>query len=200
MEDYRPHSGIKKISIKKSSGNGNKKKSLWIIIITAISFILSINILFLSTRLLERVNLFIAFLTVLIIILIGVLFDIIGVAVAAAEETPFHAMASKKYFGARQSIHLIRNADRVASICNDVIGDICGVVSGTAGAYIVVRLSQTIQDTALIGAVISGIIASLTVGGKALGKNMAINNSNMIVYRVGVIVAFFMTRIRRKRG
>ena len=34
----------------------------------------------------------------------------------------------------------IRNAGRVSSFCNDVIGDICGVISGSAAAVISARV------------------------------------------------------------
>ena len=78
----------------------------------------------------------VAFLILLAIILIGIIFDIIGMAVATADEKPFHSMASRKVAGASDAIKLLRNAERVSSICNDVVGDICGVVSGSASATI----------------------------------------------------------------
>ena len=59
----------------------------------------------------------------------GIFFDIIGVAVTVANEHEFHAKATKKVKGSKDSIKLIRNAPKVANICADVIGDICGVLS-----------------------------------------------------------------------
>ena len=125
-------------------------------------------------------------------ILIGVLADLIGVAVTAAEEKPFHAMASKKYPGARQAIKLIRNADKVSSICNDVIGDICSVISGTAGAAIVFRIFLNQVQPGWAEAAVGGLIAALTVGGKAFAKKYGINNSDFIVYRVGFVLSLFI--------
>ena len=71
----------------------------------------------------------------------SIFFDIIGIAATAAEEVPFHSMASKKQDGAKWAIILIRNADRVSSFCNDIIGDICGVLSGAVSTYIIIYLS-----------------------------------------------------------
>src|SRR5690554_1632429 len=71
--------------------------------------------------------------TLIVIIIIGVVFDIIGIAVTAASEVPFLSMASKKKRGAINAVRLIRKADQVSSFCNDVVGDICSIISGSAG-------------------------------------------------------------------
>jgi CBS domain containing-hemolysin-like protein len=133
----------------------------------------------------------VALVVVFVIVLVGILFDMIGVAVAAAEETPFHSMAARKIHGARQSIRLIRSAPRVSSFCNDVIGDICGVVSGTAGAAIVFRMFANLSDTTWAEALMGAAIAALTVGGKAFGKSFSMRNSNYIIFVVGRVLAFF---------
>ena len=181
----------KRAPVKKVAGRPAKEQSIWAITVTVISFILSISILFVSTGLFEKISPFWSFLVVLIIVMIGVLFDLIGVAVTAADEKPFHAMASKKYAGAPQAICLIRNADKVASICNDVVGDICGVVSGTAGAAIVYRIFSGNAESGWIEAAVGGLIAAITVGGKAFAKKFGMNNSQFILYRVGSLLAFF---------
>ena len=132
-----------------------------------------------------------AFIVVLVIITAGVVFDVIGIAVTAADETPFHSMASKRIRGARQSLILLRNAPRVSSFCNDVIGDICGVVSGVAAASIVYRIFTASGYISLIETVTGALIAAVTVGGKAFAKNIGINNANYIVYWVGRILSCF---------
>jgi hypothetical protein len=76
------------------------------------------------------------------IILVGIVFDIVGIAATAAQEAPFHARASRRLLGAKKSIWIVRNADKVASFCNDVVGDICGTVSGAVGASIVFSLAK----------------------------------------------------------
>lgn len=164
----------------------------WIIGITIWTFIISGTITFVSETLLKNVNIYIAFIILVLIISIGISFDIIGVAVTAADETPFHSMASRKVHGARKAVSLIRNADKVSNFCNDVIGDVCGVVSGGTGAVIVTKIMSSIslKDGLVLTIVISAAIASLTVGGKALGKQYAISQCNNIVYGVAWILEF----------
>lgn len=189
FDRYKELSG-ETIPVKKGSGI-EKKHILWGIFITIVSFTLSILILFASTSIFKSISPPFAFLVVLGIILIGVIFDVIGMAVTAADETPFHSMASKKLKGSRQSINLLRNAPRVSSFCNDVVGDICSVVSGAAGTAIVYKLFTDSANISLFEVVLGALIAALTVGGKAFAKNIGINNANYIVYKVGRIVAIF---------
>lgn len=181
----------RQLPVKKVAAAPGKKQSLWAVSVTIASFVLSLSILFISTGLFERISPYWSFFVVLIIIFIGVLFDLIGVAVTAAEEKPFHAMASKKLPGAKQAIKLIRNADKVSSICNDVVGDICSVISGTAGAAIIFRIFANNVQPAWIEAAVGGLTAALTVGGKAFAKKYGMSNSSFIVYRVGLILSLF---------
>ena len=129
----------------------------------------------------------VAFFILLVIIFIGIVFDIIGMAVASADEKPFHSMASRKIPGAQEAIRLLRNAERVSSICNDVVGDICGVVSGAAAATIAADILRNFDFSwpQIASLVMSALAAGLTVGGKALGKGYAVSSSTKIVYGVG---------------
>jgi len=115
---------------------------------------------------------------------VGIAFDIVGVAAAAADEKPFHAMAAADRPGARQAIWIVRNADAVVSFCNDVVGDVAGTLSGAAGAAIVVRVLALRPglDETLMSVLMVGLVAALTVGGKAAGKGFALNQSTNIVY------------------
>lgn len=182
----------KRLPVKKVKSGPKKEQTLWAVTVTIVSFLLSMGILFISTGLFEKISIFWSFLVVFVIIFIGIIFDVIGVAVTAADEIPFHAMASKKYKGAKYAIRLIRNADKVSSICNDVVGDICGVVSGTAGAAIVYRIFSGNAQSGWTEAAVGGLIAALTVGGKAFAKRFGMNNSNFIVYRVGFLLSLFV--------
>jgi len=182
----------------KKTNNKNKERH-WVIFITLFSFILSVFFLFISDSILQDVSSIVAILVVLFIVVIGIIFDIIGIAVTAADEVPFHAMASRKYYGAKKSISLIRNANKVSSICNDVVGDICGIISGTAGAMIVLDITtgKSSTEKLIYSLIMSGFIAAATVGGKAAGKTLAITNSNYIVYKVGVILQFLSGNISK---
>ena len=132
----------------------------------------------------------VAFLILLAIVLIGIIFDIIGVAVTSADEKPFHSMAARKVPGAQEAIKLLRSAEKVSSICNDVIGDVCGVVSGSASAAIAAQVLQKVSFSwpQMVTLLMSALVAGLTVGGKAVGKTFAINSCTMIVQMVGKLI------------
>lgn len=127
-----------------------------------------------------------SFLSLGLVILSGIVSDAIGTAATAADQVPFNAMAAKKIPGANQAVRIVRNADLVANLTADVVGDIAGTLSGAIGAAIVFTFSTrfSIINTVLLGAAMTSLIAALTVGGKTVGKSIAINNSNSIILRV----------------
>ena len=167
-----------------------KKTMKWVTQIFVVTLFVSGAISFLSDEIMASSNIFVAFLILLTIVMIGIVFDIIGVAVTSADEKPFHSMAARKVPGAHESIKLLRNAERVSSICNDVVGDICGVVSGSASATIAAEVLSNFHFSwpTLITLAMSAVVAALTVGGKAIGKTFAINSSTTIVHGVGRIM------------
>ena len=128
-----------------------------------------------------------------VVILTGIIFDLIGTAVTAANEAPFHAMAADKVAGSKQAIFLIRYADRVANFCNDVVGDIAGTLSGALVAGIVFNFANFFQriNEDLLSSIGVASIAALTVGGKAFGKSYAIENANEIIFMVGKFISLF---------
>ncbi len=150
-----------------------------------------------SSSILSNVIWIIGLFVVLGIVLIGIVFDMLGIAATAANETPFHAMASEKVPGAKSAIRIVRNADKFASFCNDVIGDISGIVSGTASGIVVIQIANLLghQDGStvyiVISVVLTSFVAALTVGGKAIGKYFAIRQSTYIIFRVAKIIDFF---------
>ena len=176
--------------VSKRDRNKNVK---WVVTIFLVTVFVSGVISLLSDALMAQSGIFIAFLILLTIILIGIIFDIIGMAVATADEKPFHAMAARKVAGAKESIKLLRNAERVSSICNDVVGDICGVISGSASATIAAQVLQNFDFTwpQIVSLVMSALAAGLTVGGKAIGKTFAVNSCTEIVYWVGQLICWF---------
>lgn len=184
----------KKRKIKvKSSHTGNKKFSIsWLFITILLTFFLSVVISFFTASRLQDVSLMVALAILFVIILVGIIFDMIGMAVATASDIPFHAMASRKVAGAYYSIKLIKHNEKVSNICNDVIGDICGIVSGSIGSVVVADIVFMHGCNFLLTSLlVTGMISSLTVGGKAAGKTVAINNCNSIIYIVGRIFYFF---------
>lgn len=181
------------------------RKSLkWSVSIALVTLLLAALFSITSNALLGGLSWAFGMLIVLIIVIIGIIFDIIGVASTATDEKPFHAMASKKVKGARQAIYIVRHADRVSNFCNDVIGDISGIVSGTAAAVVVMELALRLgheEGTTLhtaISVLFTSVIAALTVGGRALGKTLAIRYATEIVFRVGRLILFFEERLHIK--
>ena len=108
----------------------------WVVTVFLSTVVISGIISLVSDEVMDSSSLPVAFLILLAIVMVGIIFDIIGMAVASADEKPFHSMAARKVPGSQEAIRLLRNAERVSSICNDVVGDICGVVSGSASATI----------------------------------------------------------------
>ena len=147
---------------------------------------------FISSRLLGNAGMAVSFLILICIVAIGIVFDIIGVAVTAADPKPFHSMAAHKEKGAKEALKLLRNADRVSSVCNDVVGDICGIVSGATGAVIVARLQKGLDlESVLISVGVTALISGATIGGKALGKPFAMNQSKRVVHLAGRFLHLF---------
>ncbi|WBW95322.1 hypothetical protein [Oceanirhabdus sp. W0125-5] len=173
---------------KKAKETMSHKK--WVFYIILWTILLGGTITSLSDLLLKNAEVLVAFVILILIIAFGVVLDTVGTAVTAANETPFHSMAAKKVPGAKLAVKLVRNADKVSNFCNDVIGDICGIVSGTASGIIVNTLvgrGFPIKET-LLSALMGSLVAAGTVGGKAMGKNIAIKYSNDIVFKVAQIV------------
>ena len=181
---------------KSDSGASKKEKNKtirWVLTIFVITILVTGVISFASDAIMASSTMLVAFIILFAIIWIGIIFDVIGVAVTSADERPFHSMASRKVPGAQESIRLLRNAERVSSICNDVVGDICGVISGSASATIAAQVLRNFEFTAeyIIPLIMSALVAGLTVGGKALGKTFAINSCTRIVHGVGKLVWAF---------
>ena len=177
----------------------NKDSLKWFITIFITTFILSITFSYISTNALNDLNIFLATIILIAVILIGIIFDIIGVAITVGNEEEFHAKASKKVQGSKSSIFLLRNSAKVANICADVIGDICGVLSGAISAIITAKVSIEYGIDFNLQVIMSAVVASLTVGGKALGKNFATKKSTDIVHAVGKIISVFIKEDSKKK-
>lgn len=181
-----------------------RKSINWSLGIAVITFVLAAIFSIVSTYTLSGVTWAMGMIVVLFIVFIGIIFDMLGVAATAADEVPFHAMASERVKGAKHAIQIVRNADRFANFCNDVIGDISGIISGTASAIVLIQLAQTFGITEnnssqfIISVIFTSLVAALTVGGKAFGKTIAIQFSTNIVFKVGKLFYFAENRLKIK--
>ena len=190
---------------KKKNGKKPSPDYRWIVLIFFLTMAISAVMSFVSSNLLGQATLGVSFLILICIIAIGIVFDIIGVAVTACPEAPFHAMASRKVPEAPDALRLLRSANRVSSFCNDVIGDICGVISGSASAVIAAQAIASMNSAGTAKTVVtlalSALVAAVTVGGKALGKTVAMGSSVQVVRTTAKVLCFFRTifaKLRRR--
>ncbi|MCH5185269.1 MAG: hypothetical protein J1F64_04000 [Oscillospiraceae bacterium] len=176
----------KSFKVSKPEGNINVTHK-WTVTVTLLAFFLSI-IFGIVTSVMSRLNIISALIILLCIISVSVVFDMLGTAVGAAEEFPFHSLAARKVRGAAHSVRILRNAPQVASLCNDVIGDIAGIISGSSTAVIVANISMGEGGgNVLISLVLTAVVAALTIGGKAFCKGIAMKNANAVVFFMGRI-------------
>ena len=186
----------KKPEKKKKDDKGKKEgRFRWAIQVFFISVVLSAVLSLASDQALSGAGIPLAFAVLACFIGLGILFDIIGVSVTAADERPFHSMAAHKTPGAREALGLIRKASKVSSFCNDVVGDICGIISGSTAAIIVTRLQEAFSlRSVVISLAITALVSGLTIGGKAVGKTFAIEKSTALLQLVGRVLHLFSRR------
>ncbi len=186
--------------MKNQKENKDNSGIRWFVTVFITTFILSITFSFISTNALNNLALVPAILILIAVIFVGILFDIVGVAVTVANEEEFHAKATKKVKGSKTSIHLIKNASKVANFCADVIGDICGVLSGSISALIAMKIGQTLNLSFNIQFILSAIVAAVTVSGKAIGKDIANKESTPIVHTVGIVLNKFSNNKKKEEN
>ena len=182
----------KKQKQQKKKGKQEKSTGRWAVQVFFIAVVLSAALSLASDQALDGAGLAVAFAVLLAFILLGIVFDIIGVAVTAADEKPFHSMAARKTPGAREALNLIRKADKVSSFCNDVVGDICGIISGSTAAIIVTRFQEALSLRSIFFSLaVTALVSGLTIGGKAIGKTFAIDKSTAVLQLVGRVIHVF---------
>ena len=184
-----------KSNTKASTGGG------WVFFIWVFTFLTAALLTLAMSNFMSGANVIIASAILIGIIMINIFSDIIGTAITAAEVTPFNSMAARKVYGAKTAIMLIKNADKVSNLCNDVVGDICGIISGAACTYIIIMIGALVGQgeggSLYMEALLGGFVGALTVGGKSLGKKVAINNSNSVIYKVAVVLSVFKKKQSR---
>ncbi|MCL2425459.1 MAG: hypothetical protein FWD05_03885 [Oscillospiraceae bacterium] len=171
----------------------NKKTDIkWLIKIIVISLVASVVFTLASTEILGNAGYIMSFAVLAVFIIVGIVFDVVGIAVTAADEAPFNSMATRRQKGAAEALRLVKNANRVTCYCNDVIGDVTGIISGTTAALIAARLMEGFNtESIMFPVIISAVVTGVTVGGKAVGKTLAFNKSTAIILGVGKICKFF---------
>ena len=175
---------------KEEKNKKSKRKNIWPVIVLFLTLALSFIFSLICELVMGNAPLAVAYILIVFIILLSVVFDMIGTAAASCDIQPFLSMSARKVKGAKTAVKLVKNAEKVSSVCADIIGDICGIISGACGAAIVIK--QFADGTSIIISVLfSAFIAALTVFGKSLGKSYAMTNSNKIIYMVARVLSVF---------
>lgn len=200
-DDYHSTENLQEIDKLKNNKGKNKKerkknnkkenKNRWIYYIFLITFVLSIVFSSVSNLMVDNLNIVVATILLVVIIAIGILFDMIGMAVISANEKSFHAKAAKKQLGAKETVRLIKYQEKVSSVCNDVVGDVCGVASGALSAMLAIKFANVFSlDTSIVTIIFSALVASVTVGGKAIEKSIVMKHSDSVIFAVGKIIHY----------
>ena len=176
-----------------SNRKGTKFNYAWLLHIFIISLILSILFALLSQVILNHTNLVLSVCLIIVLIVISVVADIVGVAVTACNIKPLLDKIEHGEFGAKKALSIVKKADKTSSVCSDVIGDICSILSGAGGVNITIQIISMCPHVSsfLLSLFVNALLASLSILGKAVGKTYALNNPLKIVLRVGKCCAIF---------
>ncbi len=204
-EENKPDSDEQKKSRQKEEHLKNKKRPpqwlTWGLGVLFLSFGLTVIFSFLTELVIDENSPAILCVVVLLVLLIlNISCDVLANAIISCKPEAFHAMASNKIKGARRAVTFCRNASKLGSIFADVIGDICGIVSGAAGAVlsIIIAVSGDSIVKFISSILVSAVIGSLTVGGKAIFKHFAIKYNKKIVFAFAKFTTLFKKEKVRK--
>ena len=184
---------------KKKKHKHGEKAYVWAIKATLISLVLGMVFAFGAELLLSDTAIAIAVSLIVLLIVLGVLFDMMGLAVASCDPVALRSMASRKVRGAKHALTLSDNAHKVSSVFNDIVGDSIGIITGVCGAALAAELTGDLRGFARIAVAVavSAVIAALTIGGKAAMKSVAIRYSNRIVLGLGKFMSLFRSEKRK---
>ncbi len=169
----------------------NVSKYKWAVKLFVLSLCLSSVFSLISQSIISSLGLFFSILTICVFIFISIVFDMVGIAVTSCKEEFFLNEVKAKTKGAETGLNLVQNAEKVCSFCADMIGDVCGILSGAGGGCIILALSGKINNASvvvLVSTLISALVAGVTIFGKAIMKQFAIKNSNKIILKVGSLM------------
>lgn len=168
-----------------------KKSNIWAIKITIITLFLALIFSFITEITASKSNVVIAMMLLFLLIVINIIFDGVGIAAASCDIAPLLSMSSRKVPGAKIAVMLVKNAEKVSNICADVIGDICGIISGAFTITIIIKLAEDNPNSYLFNILLASVVAALTVGGKAFIKTVAIRRSRDVMLFASRIVSIF---------
>ncbi len=199
-DDHPNTDEIPKPTEEKRAGKKKSKKKrkydwlIWGLTVLCFSFVLTVVFSFLTEiSINDQSPSYVCVIVLLILLILNIGCDVLANAIISSKPEAFHAMASNRIRGAKRAVSFCRNATKLSSIFADVIGDICGIVSGAAGAVLGTIIAgdsgTVIKLVCAIG--VSSVIGALTVGGKAIFKHFAIKYNKQIVFGFAKFTTFF---------
>lgn len=176
-----------------------KSNKVWLLQIFFISLFLSIIFALISELMLSNASLALALFLIIFLIVVSGIFDIVGMAVTACNIRPLLICKQKGERGADIGLKMVKNADKICCICSDVVGDICSILCGAGGVAITVILVAHFPtfNAIIMSILVSSVIASISVLGKAIGKTFALNNSLKVVLWTGKVLSIFKKSSRK---
>ena len=166
----------------------------WGLSVLFLSFGLTVLFSFLTEISIKGSPVYICVIVLIVLLFLNIGCDMIANAIITCQPDAFHAMASNKIKGAKRAVTLCKNATKLGSVFSDVIGDICGIVSGAAGAVLVVYIAAIADGNIweiVSSILVSAVIGALTVGGKAIFKHFAMKYNKQIVFSFAKFTTFF---------
>ena len=191
--------GKARVKQKNTARRKKKKKRVpvwlsWGLTILVLSFLLSVLFSFLTEIAINDSSVYVCLAVLVVLLILNVGCDVIANAVLSCDVDGFNAMASRKIRGARRAVTFCKHAEKIASIFSDVIGDICGIVSGSAGAVLAAMFvfAEGSWEGMMVSILVSAVIGALTVGGKAFGKPISIKYNSKIAFAFAKFTTFFV--------
>ena len=177
----------------------NKNSTKWAFKVFILSISLSIIFSLVSQSLLPSLSPFFSIFVIVFFVFVSVIFDMVAVAFTSINKEQLDKFKNEN--GYIMAVKLCERADKVASFGGDVVGDICGILSGAGGVSLVVNMN--IQDAnlnLLVTCLVSSLIAGITIFCKAIMKTYALQNCEQIAIVTGTYLeASFFNRMRKKR-
>jgi len=164
-----------------------KQNFRWAFKTLVLSISLSIVFSMLSQSLFPNLHETVSLFVIAFFIVVSVIFDMVGVAVTSLDVKQLEKFAGQK--GYQTAIKLNQNTEKVSSFCGDVVGDICGILSGAGGVSLVVNMHiQNANIYFLVTCIVSSLIAGITIFGKAIMKGYAVDNCETVVMKTSSLL------------
>ena len=176
----------------------SKHSTKWAFKVLLLSVSLSIIFSLLSQSIMPTLPSFLSIFVIIFFIFVSVVFDVIAVAFTTIKKEDLEEY--KKQKGYETAKKLCDHSDKISSFGGDVIGDICGILSGAGGVSLVFNMQ--IQDenlNLLVTCLISSLIAGLTIFCKAIMKSYAMQNCAKIALKTAVYLESYSFKTKKNK-